>query len=224
MIQGIIGKKLGMTHVYVDGGVLEGVTAVQAGPCPVTQIKTTATDGYNAVQLAFGEAKHLTSPHKGQLKGFGELKYLREFRMDDVSDVQLGQKVDVSAFKAGDLVNVTGVSKGKGFAGGVKRYHFHGGPKTHGQSDRHRAPGSMGATTTPAHTWKGQRMAGRMGQDRVTLRNLKVVRVDAEKNLLLIGGAVPGGENGILLIKKVGESKAQAAAEPVVEAKPAKKA
>ena len=217
MIQGIIGKKLGMTHVYTAGGVMEGVTAVQAGPCPVTQIKTEATDGYNAVQLAFGAAKHISEPHKGQLKGFGEFKYLREFRIDDVASIQLGQKVDVTAFKAGDLVNVTGISKGKGFAGGVKRYHFRGGPKTHGQSDRHRAPGSMGATTTPGHTWKGQRMAGHMGQDRVTLRRLKVIRVDTEKNLLLIGGAVPGANNGILLIKKVGEVKAKP--EPKVDAK-----
>ncbi|MBI2830261.1 MAG: 50S ribosomal protein L3 [Chloroflexi bacterium] len=212
MIQGIIGKKLGMTQVY-EGSNVQAVTAIQAGPCMVTQVKTEANDGYNAVQLGFGAAKHITSPEKGHLKDLGELKYLREFRVDDIVGVERGQKLDAGLFKAGDLINVTGISKGKGFAGGVKRYHFRGGPKTHGQSDRHRAPGSVGATTSPGHTWRGQRMAGHMGVDRVTVRGLKVIRVDPERNLLLVGGAVPGADNGLLMIKKVGEAKKVVAAE-----------
>ncbi|MBI4296640.1 MAG: 50S ribosomal protein L3 [Chloroflexi bacterium] len=210
MIQGIIGKKLGMTQVY-EGGKVQAVTAIQAGPCTVTQVKTEANDGYNAVQLGFGEAKHISSPQKGHLKELGQLKYLREFRIDDLTNIEKGQKLDAGLFKSGDMVSVTGISKGKGFAGGVKRYHFRGGPKTHGQSDRHRAPGSVGATTSPGHTWKGQRMAGHMGVDQVTVRGLRVIQVDPKRNLLLVGGAVPGADNGLILVKKTGEAKRKAA-------------
>ena len=141
MIPGIIGKKLGMTQIFREGGKVEAVTALEAGPCSVVQIKTVAKEGYNAVQLGFGEAKRLKSPERGHLRGLGKFKYLREFRVDDIGDIEV--KVDVSLFKEGDLVDVTGTSKGKGFAGVVKRYGFAGGPKTHGQSDRHRAPGSV---------------------------------------------------------------------------------
>ena len=203
MMNSVIGRKLGMTQLFRDEGEVV-VTAIEAGPCFVTQIKTKDKDGYNAIQLCFGETKRLNSPQKGHLKGLGQFKYLREFTMEDVSSVQTGQKVDVDIFKAGDLVNVVGVSKGKGFAGVVKRHHFAGGPKTHGQSDRHRAPGSIGAGSSPGRVFKGMRMAGHMGNQRVTERNLEVVDVDLARHLLLLKGAVPGFKNGILLIKKAG--------------------
>lgn len=201
MIQGVIGKKVGMTQLFRDDGEVV-VTAIEAGPCVVTQVKTEAKDGYNAVQLGFGEAKRLNSPQRGHLKGTGQFKYLREFAVDNINSVQVGQRVDVDMFKPGDLVDVTGISKGKGFAGVVKRHHFAGGPKTHGQSDRHRAPGSVGATTFPGRVFKGTRMAGRMGNERVTVRNLKVLEVDTARHLLLVKGAVPGSKKGLLLIRK----------------------
>lgn len=208
MLSGLIGKKLGVTQIFEEDGTLEAVTAIEAGPCLVTQIKTEAEDGYNAVQLGFGEAKRLNSPQRGHLKGIGhQLKHLREFRVDGPTSVEVGQKVDVGIFKVGDGVDVTGISKGKGFAGGVKRYHFRGGPKTHGQSDRHRAPGSVGATTFPGRVLKGTRMAGHMGNQRVTQCNLKVVQADPARNLLLVRGAIPGAKNGLLLIRKSARSK-----------------
>ena len=201
MIQGLIGKKIGMTQRFQDGGEVV-VTAIEVGPCFVTQVKTEAKDGYNAVQLGFGESKRLNSAEKGHLKNVGQLGHLREVAVDDVATVQVGQKFDVDIFKAGDIIDVIGTSKGKGFAGGVKRYHFAGGPKTHGQSDRHRAPGSVGSTTTPGRVWKGQRMAGHMGHDRVTTRNLKVVEVDLPRHVLWVRGAVPGHRKGMLIIRK----------------------
>ncbi|MBN1862683.1 MAG: 50S ribosomal protein L3 [Dehalococcoidales bacterium] len=200
MIPGIIGRKLGMTQIFRDDGKVEAVTALEAGPCSVVQIKTVAKEGYNAVQLGFGEAKRLKSPEKGHLRGLGKFRYLREFRVDDIGDIEV--KIDASLFQEGDLVDVTGLSKGKGFAGVVKRYGFAGGPKTHGQSDRHRHPGSIGATTSPGRVLKGTRMAGRMGGQRVTVRKLEVLRSDPERNLLLVKGAVPGAKNGLLLITK----------------------
>ena len=207
MIQGIIGKKLGMTQVFRDNGKVEVITAIEAGPCTVTQVKTVAKEGYYSAQLGFGEVKRLNSPQRGHLKGLGQFRYLREFRVDDIEAIEVGQKVDVSLFKSGDLVNITGVSKGKGFAGVVKRHHFAGGPKTHGQSDRHRAPGSIGATTSPGRVFKGQRMAGHMGNSRVTARHLEVFEADPARNLLLVKGAVPGARNGLLLIKKSSRGK-----------------
>lgn len=203
MIQGIVGRKIGMTQLFQDGGEVV-VTAIEAGPCFVTQIKTEAKDGYDAVQVGFGEAKRLNSAQKGHLKDVGRFKYLREFDMEDVESAQVGQKLDVDMFKSGDLVDVTGTSKGKGFAGVVKRHHFAGGPKTHGQSDRHRAPGSIGAGTNPGRVLKGTRMAGHMGNRRVTVRNLKVIDVDLARHLILVEGAVPGSNKGLLLIKKAG--------------------
>jgi len=201
-IEGIIGKKMGMTQIFRDDGKAEAVTAIEAGPCTVIQVKTVAEEGYNAAQLGFGQAKRLKSPEKGHLKELGQFKYLREFRVSDTKDIKPGERVDVSLFKAGDLVDITGVSKGKGFAGVVKRHHFAGGPKTHGQSDRHRAPGSIGATTSPGRVLKGKRMAGHMGSERVTARHLEVFEADPDRNLLLVKGAVPGARNGLLLIKK----------------------
>lgn len=202
MVVGIIGKKLGMTQLFKDSGTAEAATAVEAGPCTVVQVKTVDREGYNAVQLGFGEVKRLKSPQKGHLKGLGQFQYLREFRVDDIDDNNVGDQVGVDQFEVGDRVDVTGVSKGKGFAGVVKRHHFAGGPKTHGQSDRHRAPGSIGATTSPGRVLKGTRMAGHMGDERVTVRNLEILAIDADRNRLLLKGAVPGDRHGLLLIKK----------------------
>jgi large subunit ribosomal protein L3 len=202
MVEGIIAKKLGMTQIFGEKSEIETVTAVEAGPCPIIQVKTAAKDGYSAVKLAFGKAKRLNSPQKGQLKELGQLKYLREFRVAEGEAVKVGDKIDVNLFKVGDLVDVTGVSKGKGFAGVVKRHHFHGGPKTHGQSDRWRHAGAIGSTTTPGRVLKGLRMAGHMGDQQVTVRHLSILKIDLEHNLLLIKGAVPGGKNGILLVRK----------------------
>ena len=203
MIPGIIGKKLGMSQIFREGGRTEAVTAVEAGPCCVVQVRTDEKEGYNSVQLGFGEAKRLNSPERGHVKQLGQFRHLREFRVEGTGDVQVGDKVDASLFQVGDLVDVIGISRSKGFAGVVKRHHFKGGPKTHGQSDRHRAPGSIGAGTTPGRVFKGTRMAGRMGGDRVTARNLEVYQADPERNLLLVKGAVPGPKNGLLLIRKV---------------------
>ena len=202
MLRGLIGRKIGMTQVFTEGGTVEAVTAIEAGPCTVTQVKSVDKEGYNAVQLGFGEAKRLNSPERGHLGKLGMFKHLREFRVEDTSDIELGHRIDVSLFQPGDLVDVIGVSKGKGFAGTVKRHHFAGGPKTHGQSDRHRAPGSIGAGTDPGRVLKGQKMAGHMGNRRVTVKRIKVVKADPDRNLLLVGGAVPGARNGLLEIRK----------------------
>ncbi|TET75121.1 MAG: 50S ribosomal protein L3 [Dehalococcoidia bacterium] len=202
MLSGLIGRKIGMTQVFTEGGTVEAVTAIEAGPCTVTQIKSVDKEGYNAVQLGFGEAKRLNSPERGHLGKLGLFKHLREFRVEDTSDIELGHRIDVSSFQPGDLVDVIGVSKGKGFAGTVKRHHFAGGPKTHGQSDRHRAPGSIGAGTDPGRVLKGHKMAGHMGNRRVTVKRIKVVKADPDRNLLLVGGAVPGARNGLLEIRK----------------------
>ncbi len=207
MTQGIIGKKLGMTQIFRDNGKVEAVTAIEAGPCAVVQVKTAAREGYNALQIGFGQAKRLSSPQKGHLKDLGQFRYLREFRTDDIEGVQVGDRIDVSLFQAGDLVDVIGVSKGKGFAGVVKRHGFAGGPKTHGQSDRHRHPGSIGAGTSPGRVFKGTLMAGHMGSERVTVRKLEVFQTDPDRNLLLVKGAVPGASNGLLLIRKSGGRK-----------------
>jgi len=198
-----MGRKLGMTQVFSEDGNAVPVTVIEAGPCYVTQIKTAETDGYEAVQLGFGEAKRLNAPERGHLKGVPPLRHLREFKAEDIAELEVGQKIDVGLFEPGERVDVIGTSKGKGFAGVVKRHHFKGGPKTHGQSDRWRAPGSSGSTTTPGRVLKGTRRAGRMGGERVTVRNLEVVRVEPERNLLLLRGAVPGARTGLLLIRKV---------------------
>ena len=207
MFPGIIGKKIGMTQLFQENGEAVAVTAIQAGPSVVTQVKSRDRDGYDAVQVGLIENKvrqsQLSSPEKGHLQGIENVRYLREFRADDISSIKRGDKVDVGFLKQGDLVNVAGVSKGRGFAGVVKRHHFSGGPKTHGQTDRHRAPGSIGATTWPGRVLKGKRMAGHMGNRRVTARKLKVVQADPERNLLLVKGAIPGANGGLLVIEKV---------------------
>ncbi len=206
MFSGIIGRKIGMTQLFPENGEAVAITAIQAGPSIVTQVKSQAKDGYNAIQLGLvaSEVKrsHLTSPERGHLQGLDKVRYLREFRTEDISSINRGDKVDVGFLKSGDLVNVTGFSKGKGFAGVVKRYHFAGGPKTHGQTDRHRAPGSIGATTFPGRVFKGKRMAGHMGNKQVRAHNLEVIQADQDRNLLLVKGAVPGANGGLLIIKK----------------------
>ena len=204
MTEGILGKKLGMTQVFGVGGKTEAITAIEAGPCTVTQVKTVEKDGYSAAQLGFGEVKKPKAGRRVRSKEKEPIKfrYRRELRLDNGPAVAAGQKIDVSLFKAGDMIDITGISKGKGFAGGVKRYHFKGGPKTHGQSDRHRAPGSVGSNTTPGRVFKGLRMAGHMGSERVTVSNLEVLTADPARNLLLVKGAVPGMTNGLLLICK----------------------
>ena len=207
MIEGIIGKKLGMTQLFRDNGKLEAVTAIEAGPCAITQIKVKDKEGYNAVQLGFGTPKKVASAKPKKSEEKAKFKHLREFRAETTDDIKVGDKVDVSLFKAGDLVDVSGISKGKGFAGVVKRHHFKGGPKTHGQSDRTRHPGAIGSTTYPGRVWKGLRMAGHMGSDQVTIKNLEVFQANPEKNLLLVRGAVPGARNGLVVIKKSGRSK-----------------
>ena len=207
MIPGIIGKKIGMSQVFGDNGKAEAVTVIEAGPCLVTQIKTSAKEGYDAVQLGFGNAKKLSKAEQGHLKELGKLRELREFRVDNTAEVKVGDKIDVSQFKTGDVVNVIGVSKGKGFAGVVKRHGFNGGPKTHGQTDRNRAPGAIGATTSPGRVLKGLRMAGHMGAEQITQKGLKIYKIDPEHNLLLVQGAVPGAKNGLLLISKASKRK-----------------
>jgi large subunit ribosomal protein L3 len=178
------------------------MTLVQAGPCWVTQVRTPERDGYTAAQIGYEETKRLTRPEQGHLKNLPKLRHLREVPVDSLDEVTVGAKFDVGMLRPGDLVDVVGTSKGRGFAGVIKRHGFRGGPKTHGQSDRHRAPGSIGSGTTPGRVFKGMRMAGHMGNERVTVTNLRVVQVDAERHLLALQGAVPGGRNGLLLIRK----------------------
>jgi large subunit ribosomal protein L3 len=206
----ILGKKVGMTQIFDENGEVIPVTIIEAGPCYVTQKKTVEKDGYNAIQVGFGELpeKGLNKPKAGHLKKSNTppVRYLREFRVADSAEFEEGQKFDASVFEAGDLVDVTGTSKGKGFAGVVKRHGFGGGPKTHGQSDRWRATGSVGAGSTPGRVFKGVRMAGRMGNQSVTVQNLRIVLVDADKNLLAIKGAVPGSKNGLVIVREAVKS------------------
>jgi len=203
-VRGIIGKKIGMTQLFLESGECVPATAILAGPCVVTQVKTQEKDGYEAVQLGFGESKRLTKAEKGHVGDKGSFPKLHEFRAP-AGTAEPGDRIDVSILAPGDVLKVTGQSKGRGFAGGVKRYHFRGGPKTHGQSDRHRAPGSVGAGTFPGRVLKGKKMAGHMGAETVTQLSVKVVSIDVEKNLLLVRGAVPGANGGVVFIEKVGE-------------------
>jgi large subunit ribosomal protein L3 len=192
-----------MTQMFDDDGLARPVTVVEAGPCVVTQIRTEEKDGYQAVQLGFGIARKLKKPQQGHVKASGhQVKTLRELKADDYSGIEVGQVFKADTFSVGDVVDVTGTSKGRGFQGGMKRHGFSGGPATHGQSDRARAPGSIGSSATPGRVFKGMKMAGHMGDERVTVQNLKVLRVDAERNLLLIEGSVPGAKNGTLLIRQ----------------------
>jgi len=209
-IRALIGKKIGTTQFFRERGEAVCVTAVEVGPCTVTQVKTVDKDGYVGVQIGYQEAKRLNSPRSGHLKAAGGLfRHLREVEADDTEGVEVGQRLDASLFEAGEKVDAIGLSKGRGFAGGVKRHGFHGGPKTHGQSDRHRAPGSIGAGSSPGRVLKGLKMAGHMGNDRVTVRNLEVIQADPERNLLLLMGGVPGAHNSLVVIRKSQWGKAE---------------
>jgi large subunit ribosomal protein L3 len=210
-MKNILGRKVGMTQIFDEDGQVIPVTLIEAGPCYVVQKKTLEKDGYNAVQLGFGDVreKKLNQPELGHLKkaSVPPLQYLREFRVSDHEDLEVGQVIKADIFEVGDLVDVAGTSKGKGFAGVVKRHGFAGGIKTHGQSDRHRAPGSIGAGTTPGRVFKGLRMAGHMGGDRVTISNLEVMIVDPERNLLAVKGSIPGAKNSLVMVKEVRKAK-----------------
>ncbi len=203
MIEGLVGRKLGMTQIFNERGETVPVTVLEVGPCVVTQLKTFEKDGVRSVQLGFGMKKRLNQPQLGHLRASGaQSRYLRDMKNDGDDEYTVGQTIDASFFSDGDEVDVTGTSKGKGFQGVMKRHGFKGGPKTHGQSDRARAPGSIGATTTPGRVFKGMRMAGHMGHERVTVQNLQVVRVDLERNIVLVKGSVPGPNEGLLLVRR----------------------
>jgi large subunit ribosomal protein L3 len=193
-----------MTQVFDEGGRIVPVTVIQAGPCWVTQVKRSESDGYDAVQLGFEESRKINAPERGHLVKAGTpmLRHLREWRVADPSAFEVGQRLDVTIFEPGEKVSVVGTSKGKGFQGVMKRHGFSGAGRTHGQSDRWRAPGSIGSGTTPGRVLKGLRMAGRMGGDRVTVKNLQVIRADAERNILLVKGAVPGPREALVVVNK----------------------
>ncbi len=203
MIQGILGKKIGMSQVFRQDGQMVPVTVVQAGPCTITQIKTRDSDGYEAVQVGFDQVKRLSKPLRGHLGRTGLFRYIRELSTDNLEGLQVGQQINVNLFQVGERVDVIGTSKGRGFQGVMKRHGFHGGPRTHGQSDRARAPGSIGSNTFPARVFKGKKMAGHMGNTRVTVKKLEVVEVDPARNLILLKGGVPGAPNSLLTIRKV---------------------
>ncbi len=203
---GILGKKIGMTTYYLENGNAVPCTVIEAGPCYVTQIKTESKDGYNAVQLGFSERREKTvnKPFMGRLKKLSipPLRYIKEVRDFPAAELKEGGQIKLDLFKEGDVVKITGESKGKGFQGVMKRHNFSGGQRTHGQSDRERAPGSIGSSSYPSRVFKGMRMAGRMGGDRITVRNLKVIKIFADSNLMLIKGAVPGTKTGFIEIYK----------------------
>lgn len=206
-MKGMIGKKVGMTQVFDEQGTVIPVTVIQAGPCYVTQVRLADRDGYIAVQLGYGETKpkNLTRGQLGHLQkaDLPALHHLREFRIQNGADIAVeeGQEIKVDVFDKGEMVDVIGVSKGRGHSGTIKRHGFARGPKTHGQSDRMRSPGSIGMCAAPGRTLKGKRMAGRMGNDRVTIQNLELVVVDAEKHLLAVKGSIPGAKGSIVMIK-----------------------
>ncbi len=205
MFKGLIGKKIGMSQIFDENGAAIPVTLIEAGPCYVTQVRLPEVDGYSAIQLGYDEVKpkRLTGGELGHLKrnNLPPLRFLREFRAKE-PQVKEGDQVTVDIFSVGERVDVIGTSKGRGFQGGVKRYHFRGGPKTHGQSDRHRAPGSRGSGTTPGRVFKGSRGPGHMGDDRVTAQNLRVAIIDPERNLIGVKGAIPGSRGGLVMIKE----------------------
>lgn len=202
-MKGILGRKIGMTQVFDDNGRAIPVTVVEAGPCSISQIKRPETDGYSAIQLAFGKAKRLNRPAAGHLAkaNLENARYLVELRVGDTSEYSLGMEIKADVFEAGEAVDVVGVTKGKGFAGSMKRHHFSGLSATHGTQRKHRSPGSIGAAATPSRVFKGMRMAGHMGHSRVTTLNLEIIKSDPERNLLLIKGAVPGPRGGLVMVR-----------------------
>ena len=202
MLQGFLGKKIGMTQIFREDGRVVPVTVIEAGPCVVTQVKTLQTDGYEAIQLGFGEVKRRNTPQAGHLKNSKLSRYLREVSTDDTSEFEVGQTIGADIFEAGEKIDVIGKSKGRGFAGTMKRWNFGGGPRTHGQSDRARAPGSIGGGTTPGKVYKGLKMAGHMGNRRITVKGLEIVEVDTDRNLLLVKGGIPGATNSLVQIRR----------------------
>jgi len=204
MLQGFLGKKIGMTQIFREDGRVVPVTVIQAGPCVVTQVKTKETEGYEAVQLGFGDVKRRNKPESGHLKNSRLSQYLREVGTDDTSEFEVGQAIGVDIFEAGEKVDVIGTSKGRGFAGVMKRWNFGGGPRTHGQSDRARAPGSIGGGTTPGKVYKGLKMGGHMGNRRITVKGLEIIEIDTERNLLLVKGGIPGATNSLVQIRRAG--------------------
>lgn len=211
MIKGLLGRKVGMTQIFSEAGEVIPVTVLLVGPCVVTQVRTRDRDGYEAVQIGFEEVptRKLTRPQRGHLREAGMLaRHVREFGAENSGEHSVGDILRVDMFATGQRVDVSGNSKGRGFAGVVKRHGFRGGPKTHGQSDRLRAPGSIGGGTMPSKVWKGQKMAGRMGGKRVTVQNLEVIEVIPDRNLLLVRGAVPGPQNGLIHIRRAAKVKA----------------
>ncbi len=204
-VLGLLGKKIGMVQLIQDDGRVAGCTVLEVGPCPITQIRTDELDGYQAVQLGFGATRDwkVTKAQRGHSGSNGALRHLAEFPAEDYSELQVGQTLSVAeVFEVGDRVDVQGVGKGKGFAGSVKRHHFAGGPKTHGQSDRHRAPGSIGAGSTPGRVLKGTRMAGRMGGKTASSLNLEIVRILPERGLIFVNGSVPGSPTGLVRVRQ----------------------
>ena len=202
MLQGFLGKKIGMTQIFREDGRVVPVTVIEAGPCVVTQVKTLENDGYEAIQLGFGDVKRRNKPQAGHLKNSKLSRYLREVSTDDTSEFEVGQTIGVDIFEAGEKIDVIGKSKGRGFAGVMKRWNFGGGPRTHGQSDRARAPGSIGGGTTPGKVYKGLKMAGHMGNRRITVKGLEIVEIDFERNLLLVKGGIPGATNSLVQIRR----------------------
>jgi large subunit ribosomal protein L3 len=198
---GLIGRKVGMTQIFQDDGTMIPVSVLVIQPNTVTRLRTADRDGYTAIQLGVEPSRKLSKPEAGQLKELPKVAVIREFRVDDLEAYAVGQTLDVSLFEPGDLIDVTGTSKGKGFAGTIKRHNFHRGPKTHG-SDHHREPGSIGPGTTPGRVYRGSRMAGHMGDERITVKKMRVVRADLDRNLLLVQGPVPGAPNALVLVKK----------------------
>lgn len=199
---GLIGRKVGMTQVFQEDGTMVAVSVVAIEPNTVTRLRTTAQDGYTAVQVGTDVVKKLNKPESGQLRDLPKVSSIREFRVDSVDDYAVGQVLGIAdVFAEGDLVDVTGISKGKGFAGVIKRHNFHRGPKTHG-SDHHRAPGSIGPGTTPGRVYRGLKMSGHMGDERVTIKKVRVVRTDTDRNLLLVNGSLPGARGSLILVKK----------------------
>lgn len=197
----ILGKKIEMNQIFEKDGTVVPVTIIEAGPCRIIQVKTEKKEGYNSIQIGFGQKKKIKKPLKGHLKDLGNFRYLKEFRVDDdsIKNFKIGDEINVNVFQKGDILKISGVSKGKGFAGVVKRHGFHGSDKTHGTKHSERAPGSIGSAGIQ-RVFKGLKMAGRMGGDRVTIKGLKVIDLDSKKNLLTISGAIPGARNGLLEI------------------------
>ena len=202
MLRGFLGKKIGMTQIFGENGGVVPVTLIEAGPCVVTQVKTKETDGYEAVQLGFGDVKRSNKPMQGHFRPSKASRYVREVKADDPAEFSVGQTLGVDIFSEGEKVDIIGKSKGRGFAGTMKRHGFGGGPRTHGQSDRARAPGSIGGGTTPGKVFKGLKMAGHMGDRRVTVKGLEIIGVDTDRNILIVKGGVPGAPNSLVQIRR----------------------